>query len=114
MYTANVQMARTIGVVFRLSVLFTLFRIGYGKIKRRSLLQLLLSSGICLSQRISGPVRGKRQISILCQKLTFQWREGTFGGINVTLVIARALEKAVGKIYAQRPVEEQILESQFA
>ena len=37
-----------------------------------------------------------------------------FRGINVTPVIARALEKAVYKIYPQRPVEEQLLDSQFA
>ena len=34
---------------------------------------------------------------------------GDFRGINVTPVIARALEKAVYKIHAQRPVEEQLL-----
>ena len=45
---------------------------------------------------------GERGLSL--RKLTF----------IVTPVIARALEKAVGKIYAQRPVEEQLLESQFA
>ena len=39
---------------------------------------------------------------------------GDFRGINVTPVIARALEKAVYKIHAQRPVEEQLLDSQFA
>ena len=39
---------------------------------------------------------------------------GDFRGINVTPVIARALEKAVYKIHAQRPVEEQLLNSQFA
>ena len=39
---------------------------------------------------------------------------GDFRGINVTSVIARALEKAVYKIHAQRPVEEQLLDSQFA
>ena len=38
---------------------------------------------------------------------------GDFRGINVTPVIARALEKAVYKIHAQRPVEEQLLDSQF-
>ena len=39
---------------------------------------------------------------------------GDFRGINVTPVIARALEKAVYRIHAQRPVEEQLLDSQFA
>ena len=39
---------------------------------------------------------------------------GDFRGINLTPVIARALEKAVYKIHAQRPVEEQLLDSQFA
>ena len=39
---------------------------------------------------------------------------GDFRGINVTPVIARALEKAVYKIHAQKPVEEQLLNSQFA
>ncbi|PFX20102.1 Lachesin [Stylophora pistillata] len=39
---------------------------------------------------------------------------GDFRGINVTPVIARALEKAVYKIHVQRPVEEQLLDSQFA
>ncbi|XP_044179146.1 uncharacterized protein LOC122960758 [Acropora millepora] len=39
---------------------------------------------------------------------------GDFRGINVASVIARALEKAVYKIHAQRPVEEQLLDSQFA
>ena len=39
---------------------------------------------------------------------------GDFRGINATPVIATALEKAVYKIHAQRPVEEQLLDSQFA
>ena len=39
---------------------------------------------------------------------------GDFRGINVTPVIARALEKAVYKIQAQRSVDEQLLDSQFA
>ena len=39
---------------------------------------------------------------------------GDFQGINVTPVIARALEKAVYKIQAQRSVDEQLLDSQFA
>ena len=37
-----------------------------------------------------------------------------FHGINVTPVIARAMEKAVYKIYAQWLVEEHLLDSQFA
>ena len=41
---------------------------------------LLQGSGICLSLRISGLDRGKGQISTHCQKLMFQWREGTSGG----------------------------------
>ena len=55
-------------------------RIGCGKTKRRSSLQLLLGSGICLSLPISGLDRGKGQTSTHCQKLIFQWREGTSGG----------------------------------
>ena len=39
---------------------------------------------------------------------------GDFRGINVTPVIARALKKAVYKIHAQRLVEEQLMDSQFA
>ena len=44
------------------------------------IIQLLQGSGICLSLRISGLDRGKGQISTHCQKLMFQWREGTSGG----------------------------------
>ena len=54
----------------------------------------------------------KNQKTVLSHQLTrergLSLRKLTF---IVTPVIARALEKAVGKIYAQRPVEEQLLES---
>jgi len=39
---------------------------------------------------------------------------GDFRRINVASVIARALEKAEYKIHAQWPIEEQLLDSQFA
>jgi len=39
---------------------------------------------------------------------------GDFRGINVAPVIARALEKAVYEIHGQQPVEEHLLDSQFA
>ena len=52
---------------------------------------------------------GPDQFSILLPKVDVPVARGDIRGINVTPVIARALEKAVYKIHAQRTVEEQLL-----
>ena len=78
------ESVRNLGSWFdaHMRLVLTKFRIGRGMAKRRSSLQLLVGTGICLSLRISGQDRGKEQTSTHYQKLMFQWREGTSGGLT--------------------------------